>query len=73
MPYTRGPEYSRSFIEIINEAKQLVVNGAREITLLGQNVNAYRYKDQVETQNLSDLIFKLKDDEKKSILKIDKY
>jgi tRNA-2-methylthio-N6-dimethylallyladenosine synthase len=59
VPYTRGPEYSRSFIEIINEAKQLVVNGAREITLLGQNVNAYRYKDQVETQNLSDLIFKL--------------
>ena len=41
VPYTRGPEYSRPFKEIIDEAKILVENGAREITLLGQNVNAY--------------------------------
>ena len=32
VPYTRGPEYSRSFDEIINEAKQLIANGSREIT-----------------------------------------
>ncbi len=45
VPYTRGPEYSRPFYEIIDEAKILVENGTREITLLGQNVNAYKYKN----------------------------
>jgi tRNA-2-methylthio-N6-dimethylallyladenosine synthase len=59
VPYTRGPEYSRSFDEIIKEAKQLIKNGAREITLLGQNVNAYEYKNQIRTYRLADLIFKL--------------
>ena len=44
VPYTRGQEFSRSVDELINEAVQLVSNGAREITLLGQNVNAYNYK-----------------------------
>jgi len=59
VPYTRGPEHSRSFNEIVNEAKQLVANGAKEITLLGQNVNAYEYKDKIKTYRLSDLIFNL--------------
>ncbi len=59
VPYTRGPEYSRSFDEIIIEAKQLIANGAREITLLGQNVNAYHYKNKNKTYRLSDLIFNL--------------
>ena len=59
VPYTRGPEFSRSFNELINEAKQLVENGSKEITLLGQNVNAYEFRDQVNTYRLSDLIFKL--------------
>ena len=59
VPYTRGPEYSRSFDEIINEAKQLITNGAREITLLGQNVNAYKYSNQIKIYRLSDLIFEL--------------
>ena len=36
VPYTRGQEFSRSVDELINEAVQLVSNGAREITLLGQ-------------------------------------
>jgi Uncharacterized protein family UPF0004/Radical SAM superfamily len=41
VPYTRGAEYSRSAADIIAEARRLVAAGAREITLLGQNVNAY--------------------------------
>jgi len=61
VPYTRGPEYSRSFDEIINEAKQLIANGSKEITLLGQNVNAYKFTHQNKTYRLSDLIFKLND------------
>ena len=40
VPYTRGPEYSRPFKQIINEVHDLVSNGAREIILLCQNVNA---------------------------------
>ncbi len=41
VPYTRGAEYSRPADAVIAEARRLVANGAREITLLGQNVNAY--------------------------------
>ena len=55
VPYTRGPEHSRSFKEIMIEAKQLIDNGVKEITLLGQNVNAYSF----EKYRLSDLIFGL--------------
>ena len=55
VPYTRGPEYSRSFQEIINEAKNLSENGVREIILLGQNVNAYKNKNF----RLSDLILEI--------------
>ena len=55
VPYTRGAEFSRSIKEIIFEANQLVDNGAKEITLLGQNVNAYNY----ENKRLSDLILEI--------------
>ena len=41
VPFTRGPEYSRPFDQIINEAKNLANQGTKELILLGQNVNAY--------------------------------
>ncbi len=55
VPYTRGAEFSRSIKELILEANQLVDNGAREINLLGQNVNAYNF----ENKKLSDLIYEI--------------
>ncbi len=51
VPYTRGPEFSRSFNEIVDEAKILSENGVREIILLGQNVNAYK-DDNFRLSNL---------------------
>ncbi len=59
VPYTRGPEYSRPFKKIIEEAENLVRNGTKEITLLGQNVNAYFFKDKDNSYKLSDLILEL--------------
>ena len=55
VPFTRGPEYSRPFKQIIDEAKQLVELGTKEIFLLGQNVNAYRHGNF----KLSDLIHEI--------------
>ena len=59
VPYTRGPEYSRPFNQIINEAKELIQSGAKEIILLGQNVNAYSYKEANKEFRLSDLLLEL--------------
>ena len=59
VPYTRGPEYSRPFDQIINEAKEIIQSGAKEIILLGQNVNAYSYKDENKEFRLSDLLIEL--------------
>ena len=59
VPYTRGPECSRSFEKIILEAQNLIESGAKEIILLGQNVNAYSFKDKTKEYRLSDLINEL--------------
>ena len=56
VPFTRGPEYSRPFYQIINEAEKLIKNGVKEITLLGQNVNAYSHKENKREYKISDLI-----------------
>ena len=55
VPFTRGPEYSRSMKIVIKEAEFLTKNGAKEIILLGQNVNAY----QDGRNKLSNLIIEL--------------
>ena len=55
VPFTRGPEYSRPFSQILDEAKNLAEQGAKEIILLGQNVNAY----QNENKRLSNIILEL--------------
>ena len=59
VPYTRGPEYSRPFNQIINEAEKLIENGVKEIVLLGQNVNAYSYMESSKEYRISNLINKL--------------
>ena len=56
VPFTRGPEYSRPFNRIIAEAEQLLKNGVKEITLLGQNVNAYSYTENSKELRIADLI-----------------
>ncbi|MDB2679298.1 tRNA (N6-isopentenyl adenosine(37)-C2)-methylthiotransferase MiaB [Candidatus Pelagibacter bacterium] len=55
VPYTRGPEYSRPFKQILDEAKFLADSGTQEIILLGQNVNAYNN----EKYRLSNLILEI--------------
>ncbi len=55
VPYTRGAEVSRPFDAIIDEAKALISGGAKEITLLGQNVNAWEH----DGRGLHDLIIAL--------------
>ena len=52
VPFTRGPEYSRPFRQLIDEARYLSENGTKELILLGQNVNAYNS----EGYRLSNLI-----------------
>ena len=55
VPYTRGPEYSRPFKQIMDEVKYLADRGTQEIILLGQNVNAYSN----EKYKLSNLILEI--------------
>ena len=51
VPSVRGPEISRRPVDIINEARQLVSEGVKEITLLGQNVNSYGRDLKIENKS----------------------
>ena len=55
VPYTRGTQRSRKHEDIVSEVKTLVKDGYKEVTLLGQNVNAYG-KDLYDNYNLADLL-----------------
>ncbi|GAB6165033.1 tRNA (N6-isopentenyl adenosine(37)-C2)-methylthiotransferase MiaB [Thermostilla marina] len=61
VPSVRGPEQSRPPAEIVAEARQLAEQGVVEITLVGQTVNSYRYKDSDRTHRLSDLLYAIHD------------
>ena len=59
VPYVRGPEQSRPIEHIITEARQLTEAGARQITLLGQTVNSYKYTSNGNTLGLADVLERL--------------
>jgi len=60
VPYTRGAEFSRPITSIMGEAKKLIAAGAREISVLGQNVNAYHGEGPDGKEwNLGQLLFEL--------------
>lgn len=56
VPYTRGRERSRELSSILNEVRDLSEKGYREVTLLGQNVNSYRYEEDGRVYDFGDLL-----------------
>ena len=56
VPYVRGPEVSRPPEAIIEQVKKLADHGVKQITLLGQTVNSYKYKQGGKTWSLADLL-----------------
>ena len=61
VPTTRGPEQGRSPQQLVAEARILADQGCKEITLLGQTVNSYRFRAGEQTTRLSDLLYSLQD------------
>lgn len=59
VPSVRGPEQSRPPYQILAEARQLADEGCKEIILLGQTVNSYRYRDGDDETRMSDLLYAL--------------
>jgi len=59
VPSVRGPEQSRPPQQIVAEARQLADEGCKEIVLLGQTVNSYRYRDESGETRMSDLLYAL--------------
>jgi tRNA-2-methylthio-N6-dimethylallyladenosine synthase len=59
VPHVRGPEQARAPDTIVAEARKLVAEGCREVTLIGQTVNSYRWSDGGRTTRLSDLLARL--------------
>lgn len=59
VPYTRGRERSRSPKTIMNEVEQLLRDGYKEVTLLGQNVNSYHWEDEEKTLTFAGLMAKV--------------
>ena len=56
VPYVRGPEQCRPPERVLNQVRKLADKGVRQVTLLGQTVNAYRYHDGAKTSSLADLL-----------------
>lgn len=56
VPYTRGRERSSSYVDILNEVKNLMRNGYKEVTLLGQNVNSYLFEDENNRVDFPNLV-----------------
>ncbi|MFT6850753.1 MAG: tRNA-2-methylthio-N6-dimethylallyladenosine synthase, partial [Sphingobacteriales bacterium] len=56
VPFTRGRERSRDAKSIVSEVKELSENGYKEVTLLGQNVDSYKFKTETEEINFANLL-----------------
>jgi tRNA-2-methylthio-N6-dimethylallyladenosine synthase len=63
VPSVRGPEQGRPPQVIVDEVRHLAAHGCKEVTLIGQTVNSYRYKDDGKTTRLSDLLAAMHDAE----------
>ena len=61
VPFVRGPEQSRSPADIVNEVQRITFQGVTKITLIGQTVNSYRYRQGVKETRLADLLYQLSD------------